>query len=275
MGTLYSIGELARRTGLTVKAIRFYADRGIVPPTDRSPAGYRLYGPDAVVRLELVRTLRELGLDLATIRRVLESDADLSHVAAIHAEALAVQIRILRLRHSVLTAIARRGVQETDLLMTMLSSAERDRLIAEFLDSVFGDRLPPGISRTMTPELPEDPSPEQVQAWIELAGLLRDPDFRDSVRRMAEHQARRDFSPLASADVLDIDPASAAADQIVQAATADCSADELLEWLRTANDPRRDVYLERLAIVNGWAAPVSPAPVFDWFIEALLVRSLN
>jgi hypothetical protein len=35
--TLYSIGELSRRTGLTVKAIRYYSDQGIVPPTDRSP----------------------------------------------------------------------------------------------------------------------------------------------------------------------------------------------------------------------------------------------
>jgi DNA-binding transcriptional MerR regulator len=63
-GALYSIGDLARRTGLTVKAIRFYSDCGIVPPTDRSAAGYRLYAIDTVARLDLVRTLRELGLDL-------------------------------------------------------------------------------------------------------------------------------------------------------------------------------------------------------------------
>jgi DNA-binding transcriptional MerR regulator len=53
-GTLYSIGDLARWSGLTVKAIRFYFDCGIVPPTDRSAAGYRLYGIDAVARLDLV-----------------------------------------------------------------------------------------------------------------------------------------------------------------------------------------------------------------------------
>jgi len=38
--TRYSIGELAQRTGLTVKTIRFYSDRGIVTPADRSPAGF-------------------------------------------------------------------------------------------------------------------------------------------------------------------------------------------------------------------------------------------
>lgn len=36
---LCSIGDLARCTGLTVRTIRFYADHGIVPPTDRTPAG--------------------------------------------------------------------------------------------------------------------------------------------------------------------------------------------------------------------------------------------
>jgi len=77
---LLSIGELARRTGLTVKTVRFYADRGIVPPADRSPAGYRRYHPDAVARLELVRTLRDLGLDLGTIRRGADAPESLAPV---------------------------------------------------------------------------------------------------------------------------------------------------------------------------------------------------
>ena len=43
--------------------------------------------------------------------------------------------------------------------------------------------------RSAMPELPDDPSPEQVDAWVELAELVQDPDFKASVRRMAEHQA--------------------------------------------------------------------------------------
>ncbi|AYV32657.1 Mercuric resistance operon regulatory protein (plasmid) [Streptomyces sp. ADI95-16] len=89
--TLYSIGELSRRSGLPVKTIRFYSDLGIVPPTDRSPAGYRLYGLDALARLDLARTLRELGLDLATVRKV-------PQVVDAHADALDAQIQTLRLR---------------------------------------------------------------------------------------------------------------------------------------------------------------------------------
>jgi hypothetical protein len=66
-GGLYPIGDLARRTGLAVRTIRFYSDCGIVAPAGRSPAGYRLYGVDAVARLDLVRTLRDLGVDLPTM----------------------------------------------------------------------------------------------------------------------------------------------------------------------------------------------------------------
>ncbi len=46
-GTRYTIGELARGTGLSVKVVRFYSDRGLVPPADRSPAGHRRYGYEA------------------------------------------------------------------------------------------------------------------------------------------------------------------------------------------------------------------------------------
>ncbi len=107
--TLYPIGEVARRTGVTVKTIRFYSDCGIVEPAGRSTAGYRLYGLDAVARLDFVRTLRDLGLDLPTIRKVVDRKVSLPEVAAAHAESLDVQIRILRLRRAVLSAAATRG----------------------------------------------------------------------------------------------------------------------------------------------------------------------
>ncbi|MFC4116391.1 MerR family transcriptional regulator [Nonomuraea zeae] len=198
--TLYTIGDLARRTGLTVKTIRFYSDRGIVPPAGRSPAGHRLYGIAAVARLDLVRTLRELGLDLPTIRKIADRELPLAEVAAAHAEALAVQIRTLRLRRAVLTAVARQGssLEEMELMhkLARLSEHERLELIEDFLDAVFGgleaDHGFAGARRSMTPELPDNPEPEQVEAWVELAGLSRDQDFRASVRRMAaDHVTER------------------------------------------------------------------------------------
>ncbi|MGW1851183.1 helix-turn-helix domain-containing protein [Nocardia elegans] len=78
------MGAPAERTGLTVKAIRFYADRGIVAPTGRSRGGYRLYDAEASARLELVRTLRELGVDLATIGQVPARETSIAEVAGAH-----------------------------------------------------------------------------------------------------------------------------------------------------------------------------------------------
>ncbi|WP_336214567.1 MerR family transcriptional regulator [Nonomuraea sp. LPB2021202275-12-8] len=295
--TLYSIGDLARRTGLTVKAIRFYADCGIVPPATRSPAGYRLYGIDAVARLDLVRTLRELGLDLATIRKVVDREVSLPEVAEAHAEALAVQIRTLRLRRAVLTAVARRGSspEEMDLMhkLAKLSEDERRRLIGDFLDSAFGGLDNPafeGVRRSMTPELPDNPEPEQVEAWVELAELSRDPDFRAVMRRVAEQHTedgpglRRNFAAVVRDRVgpalaAGVDPASPQAGAVVAAVLADYARlsgrpddaglrRRLLARLEAADDPRRELYLRLLAVINGWQAPESLAPVFGWFAEA-------
>jgi DNA-binding transcriptional MerR regulator len=305
--TLYSIGELARRTGLTVKTIRFYSDRGIVAPTDRSPAGYRLYTIDAVARLDLVRTLRDLGVDLPTIRRVVDRELPLRQVAATHAEALAVQIRVLSLRHAVLTAVAERGLtaEETDLMhkLAQLSEDERRRLVGDFLDAAFGspdtDSAFAGIRRSLTPEMPDSPQAEQVRAWVEWAELAADPDFRAGVRRMAEDHAaeqaqgdttgpHRDLGAIvrdrvAPALTAGIAPASHQADPIVAALAAHYAhtlgrPDDtelrrlLLARLQSVGDPRRDRYLELLAVINRWPAPESLVPVFNWSIEALRAR---
>jgi DNA-binding transcriptional MerR regulator len=72
---LFSIGQLAARTGLTSRTIRFWSDAGLVPPAGRSAGGYRLYDGEAVARLDLVWTLRELGLGLEVIRAVLSQSA--------------------------------------------------------------------------------------------------------------------------------------------------------------------------------------------------------
>ncbi|MEV7021789.1 MerR family transcriptional regulator [Kitasatospora sp. NPDC093558] len=302
--TLFSIGDLARRTGLTVKTIRFYSDAGIVPPTDRSPAGYRLYDISALARLDLVRTLRELGLDLAVIRRVLDREVSMPEIAAAHADALEVQIRTLRLRRAVLRAVAKRGstTEETDLMhkLAKLSDAERRRLIGDFIDDTFGgldanadfvDML-----RSAMPELPDDPEPDQVDAWVELAELAQDPDFRAAVRRMAEYQAaeraRGDATGLhhdltetvreTIGRALDtgIAPTSVEAGRITATLTARYAETfgrpddaELRGWLLTrlevAGDPRTERYWHLLAVINGWPVPPSLTPVFAWFTEAL------
>ncbi|MCX4594537.1 MerR family transcriptional regulator [Streptomyces sp. NBC_01549] len=307
-GILYSIGELAQRTGLTVKTIRFYSDRGIVAPADRTHAGYRRYAPDAVARLALVRALRELGVGLDTIRRVVDQELSLSEVAAEHAAALDVQISILRLRRAVLTAAAEREPtpKEMEIMyqLATLSEAERRRLIDDLLDTVF-EGLHSGpqhaaARRSMTPELPDNSTDDQVRAWVELAELSLDPDFRASLRRLAaDHAAdlpdgtptppRPDMVAVARdlvrpAMTCGISPDSPQADPVVAALTAHCALAHgrpddadlhrwLLRRLEAASDPDRDEYLRLLALINDWPVPERLAPAMDWSVTALRIRA--
>ncbi len=64
------IGELASRTGVTARTIRFYEAAGVLPPPARGANGYRLYGPDAVDILRFVRQAQGLGLSLGEIREI-------------------------------------------------------------------------------------------------------------------------------------------------------------------------------------------------------------
>jgi DNA-binding transcriptional MerR regulator len=302
--TLYSIGDLARRTGLPVRTIRFYSDSGVLPPTNRSPAGHRLYDLPALTRLDLVHTLRDLGVDLPTIRQVLQREISVPQAAAAHAEALEVQIRILRLRQAVLRVVADRGSspEEMELMhkLAKMSDAERHRIIHQFIDDVFADldANPEVVAmlRAATPDLPDDPTPAQIEAWIELAELVQDPDFRTSIRRMAEYQAAeraagdhtglhhdltnqvRDIVEAARGEGIGptSDRAAAIVDDLIgryarsfgKADTAEYRRD-VLTRLNIANDPRAERYWHLIAAINGWPVPPTLVPVFDWFIEAL------
>ena len=299
--TLHPISAVASRTGLTIKAIRFYADRGIVPATGRSPAGHRCYDDAAIARLALVKTLRDLGIDLPTIGRVVTRELALPEVAATHAAALATQIRVLNLRRAVLAAVAERGTTPEELRtmheLATLSAAEREALIENFLATTFAEVAGPafeGIKNSLTPDLPDIPTSEQLAAWVELAELTGDADFRTTLRELAQHHAsdgpglRRDPAAMVQAEVAPalsagVPPTAPEATQVVTAVTtqhakATARPDDavlrraLLTRLTRTNDPRRERYLELLAVINGWARPEPLTPALTWFTEALRTR---
>jgi DNA-binding transcriptional MerR regulator len=64
------IGQLARRTGISQRALRYYEAQGLLAPT-RQASGYRVYGDEDVARVRRIRTLLAAGLTTAQIRDVL------------------------------------------------------------------------------------------------------------------------------------------------------------------------------------------------------------
>lgn len=72
--SVMTTGELSRRTGLPVKAVREYADAGLIYSVGRTAAGYRLFADEAVWCVEVIRGLRALGLTVAEIGSLTEAD---------------------------------------------------------------------------------------------------------------------------------------------------------------------------------------------------------
>lgn len=68
---LLKIGELARRTGVTVRALHHYDDIGLLHPSGRSDAGYRLYNAVDIERLHTIQAMRHLGLSLDDIQQAM------------------------------------------------------------------------------------------------------------------------------------------------------------------------------------------------------------
>ena len=73
MAAPLKIGEVAQRSGLTVKTIRFYCDAGLIHPISRSEGGYRLFGEEVFAELTLIRTLKAMEIPLHDVTRILES----------------------------------------------------------------------------------------------------------------------------------------------------------------------------------------------------------
>ncbi|MFE3047655.1 MerR family transcriptional regulator [Streptomyces albidoflavus] len=300
---LHPIGELSRRTGTPVRTIRFYSDEGLLPPAGRSPSGHRLYDEAAAGRLALVRTLRELGIDLPAVRKILDRELTLPEVAAAHTKALDVRIAALRVRRAVLDTAARQGTGAEEIRalhqLAHLSRGERNSLVEAFLTAVFGPEPGPplaGVARTLTPELPDEPDAAQLRAWLELAALTRDPGFRAHLRGLCQEAAagtgipgvpRPDLTAtvreiVAPALATGLAPDSPRAEEILTVLLARCAplpggaeADrvrELTARLERYADPRRERYVRLLAVVNGWPPPSSTRPALTWAYEALRAR---
>ncbi len=73
--SLFTIEQVAERTGLTKRTLRYYEEVGLLPPTDRTEGNYRRYSEADIQRLERIKKLRDLlGFSLADIRNILDAE---------------------------------------------------------------------------------------------------------------------------------------------------------------------------------------------------------
>ncbi len=135
------IGELAKRSGLTVEALRFYEQQGLIQPLGRTASGYRLYSPSDVQRVNFILHAKKVGFTLAEIKTLLalrlhKDKHSCDEVKQYTAEKIAdieARLRDLNSIHQALTHLhdACCGGPESAAHCTILSSLEDDSFIHE------------------------------------------------------------------------------------------------------------------------------------------------
>lgn len=289
-----SIGELSRLTGVPVKTLRFYSDEGLLPEAERSRSGYRLYTEAHVFRVDLIRTLREAGIGLEAIGKVLRRDVTVEEALRLRLGAVEAHVSALQRVAGALRAALRAGGSEESLrrlsMVTNLSKEQRRKLIERFYEKVMAEHPQSrdwvkSMIDASAPDLPDDPTPEQLDAWIELATLLEDETFIASMRTQANESWSKDIDHAAMTSAR-ASAAKEARDALARGVApespeAHAIGQRFFDALRAAggnphHDPRADRYWELVGIMKGKTPGVPADDGYDeWRWLGAALRSMT
>jgi DNA-binding transcriptional MerR regulator len=191
----YTVQQLARLAGVSVRTLHHYDHIGLLTPSARTPAGYRLYGEADLLRLQQILFFKELDFPLADIQAILD-DSDFDQVRALHDHKELLQ-------------------QEVDRLGRLLNTIERT------ISKLTEDNMTPMTDE----ELYEGFTPEQIERYTREANELYDPKTVAEANRRVRNMNKAQWQAVKAeggavaqqlADLMDRQPGDAA----VQAAVA-------------------------------------------------------
>jgi DNA-binding transcriptional MerR regulator len=225
------IGDVARRTGVSARTLRFYEERGLLSPSERSDAGYRLYEDDDLRRLMRIVALRQLGLGLDEVVAVLDDPAIdpratlRAHLARLEQQSAEIELlrtRVSRaLEHFDATGSAptETVIDAIEVMMEMHSHFTKDELAR--LRELHRNTTPEHIDQVQR-EWPEliasvereraagsDPADPAVQAlagrWRELVQAFTkdDPQIAERMREAYAHNPRAASRGMVSPELLE------------------------------------------------------------------------
>ncbi|MBD0422209.1 MerR family transcriptional regulator [Streptomyces sp. TRM S81-3] len=302
---LCSIGELAERAGVTVKTVRFYSDRGLLPETSRSTGGHRRYGPEALERLRLIRSLRALGLSVPEVHRVLDEEdgpgGALEDAVVGRLGELGREIKALRWREAALRLVQECPPGERADRLRVIgavsappSTAPLVRFWRGWLPPRMPSRAVSAFLDVAVPQPPDEPEPAQVLAFARLNALTLRPCEGGGQPQPEAHKAGARgaavlYAGLAEAYELagaelrrDREPQPGEAlDCFVAAYVSTYGARDTADFRRLlagrlAADPRLDGYWELVAEVitpPGHRPQPTPGSAHDWLLAALATQT--
>ncbi len=121
------IGEVAERTGVTQRTLRFYEEKGLLKPPTRMDGGFRLYSEKDVKRVKQIRRLQDLlGVSLADIKEMVDAEEMLRQLKAQYRPDAAIQEKKRQLHKAIEVVQAQYGIvkQKTQQMEEMAAQLE-------------------------------------------------------------------------------------------------------------------------------------------------------
>jgi DNA-binding transcriptional MerR regulator len=241
------VGELARRTGLTVRTLHHYDQIGLLKPSLHSESGYRLYSAADVARLQHVLSLRQLGFSLDQIRDCLDREG--------FSPLEVIELHLARLREQIDMQHKLCGRLET--LAAHMRSAE-EVSADEFLQTI--------QEMTMLEQIAEKYfTPEQRQS-INAA--------RDQIGKEELERRQEDWADLIAEIKTEMERGTNPADPKTQALARRWQ--DLLHW-STGGDPEVEAAMKRLWEEQGdtlaaqFGAKYDSRPVWGYITQAIAI----
>jgi DNA-binding transcriptional MerR regulator len=189
---LYTIGAVAKLTGVAIKTIRYYTDINLLPPTRRTEARFRLYSTEDIWQLQLIRVLRQLEFSLEEIKAIIGGNLSTSTAIDWQLEAVARHIHHLQRVQEVLQQAKETRQQPEQALRTLYdlgialseNATERSRFVTEKLHMLVAQANLPDewreqMLRQFTWQSPDTFTAKQIAAWTEIVSILNDPAFAE------------------------------------------------------------------------------------------------
>lgn len=200
------VGELARKTGLSVRTLHYYHELGLLEPERRASSGHRHYGARELERLQQIQSLRALGLTLEEVRACLaRPDTTLPRILELHLDRLRQQVA---LQQRLVERLERMLAGERDYLATLelmsmldkyYTPEQREQLSLRYDETARAAEAewPELIARVQRHlEAATDPAHPEVQAlarrWSELVELFTagDPGLQASLEKLYREEPR-------------------------------------------------------------------------------------
>ncbi|WP_231392039.1 MULTISPECIES: MerR family transcriptional regulator [unclassified Paenibacillus] len=191
----YSIGDVAKIIGSTIKTVRYYDEVGLVKPATYTEGGHRLYTTQDIWRLELTITLRYLDFGIDEIRQIISRETPVDKALDWQIESLELQVSTLSNMISILRLAKENEGDSLQYVYDLvheraINNEKRSRFIAKRVEeSKFLEGIPAEwrssllynfnkyiVNQTKT-------SAKQTVAWNELQELINDPEFISDLRQ--------------------------------------------------------------------------------------------